>query len=71
MAVDIRATRSFLMLADPMGQRRSDIVSLPTVQDPKRLVTALARRIAELLKSHAGVAGVEQGGAAQGQMRFG
>src|SRR6185295_5417856 len=61
VAVDIRATRTFLMLADPMGQPRSDIVSLPTEQEPKRLVTALARRIAELLKSHAGIVGACQG----------
>jgi predicted NBD/HSP70 family sugar kinase len=61
VAVDIRATRTFLMLADPMGQPRSDIVSLPTAQEPKRLVTALARRIAELLKSHAGSVGACQG----------
>jgi predicted NBD/HSP70 family sugar kinase len=61
VAVDIRATRTFLMLADPMGQPRSDIVSLPTAQEPKRLVTALARRIAELLKSHAGIVGACQG----------
>src|SRR5207253_228641 len=28
VAVDVRATRTFVMLADPMGQPRSDIVSL-------------------------------------------
>src|SRR5262245_38867765 len=61
VAVDIRATRTFLMLADPMGQPRSDIVSLPTAQEPKRLVTALARRIAELLESHTGIVGACQG----------
>ena len=61
MAIDIRASRTFLMLADPMGQPRSDIVSMPTAQEPKRLVTALARRIAELLKSHAGSVGACQG----------
>jgi len=61
VAVDIRASRTFLMLADPMGQPRSDIVSLPTAQEPRRLVTALARRIADLLKSHAGSVGACQG----------
>jgi len=61
VAVDIRASRTFLMLADPMGQPRSDIVSLPTAQEPKRLVTALARRIADLLKSHAGIVGACRG----------
>jgi len=61
VAVDIRATRTFIMLADPMGQPRSDIVSVPTALEPKRLVTALARRIAELLKAHAGLVGACQG----------
>jgi N-acetylglucosamine repressor len=61
VAVDIRATRTYLMLADPMGQPRSDIVSLPTAQEPKRLVTALARRIGELLKAHAGMVGACRG----------
>jgi len=61
VAIDIRASRTFLMLADLMGQPRSDIVSLPTAQEPKRLVTALARRIADLLKSHAGIVGACRG----------
>ena len=42
VAVDIRASCTFLMLADPMGRPRSDIVSLPTVREPRRLVTRLA-----------------------------
>jgi predicted NBD/HSP70 family sugar kinase len=61
VAVDIRASRTFLRLADPMGQPRSDIVSVPTAPEPKRFVTALARRIAELLKAHAGIVGACQG----------
>ena len=44
-----------------MGQPRSDIVSLPTAQDPKRLVAALAARIGELLKAHAASVGKCQG----------
>ena len=61
VAVDIRATRTFLMLADRMGQARSDVVSLPTAQDPKRFVAALASRIRELVKAHAGSVGTCQG----------
>jgi predicted NBD/HSP70 family sugar kinase len=61
VAVDIRATRTYLMLADRMGQGRSDIVSLPTAQDPKRFVAALASRIAQLLAAHAGTIGACQG----------
>jgi predicted NBD/HSP70 family sugar kinase len=57
IAVDIRASRTFLMLADPMGQPRSDIVSMPTARDPKRFVAALAARIRQLLDAHAETAG--------------
>jgi len=52
IAVDIRATRTFLMLADPMGQPRADIVSMATAQDPKRFVAAIAARIRQLLDEH-------------------
>src|SRR5262245_49001062 len=45
VAVDIRASRTFLMLADSMGRPRSVIVSMPTARDPKRLASALAARI--------------------------
>src|SRR5207245_1216837 len=52
VAVDIRASRSYVMLADSMGRPRSAIVSLTTPRDPKRLVRALATRIRSLLESH-------------------
>src|SRR5262245_2967501 len=52
VAVDIRASRTYLMIADPMGRPRSDIVSLTTVREPKQFVTELARRIRRLLDTH-------------------
>ena len=61
VAVDVRATATYLMLADPMGQPRSDIVSMTTPTDPKRFVAALAPRIRELLKTHAKTVGACQG----------
>jgi predicted NBD/HSP70 family sugar kinase len=61
VAVDIRASRTFLMLADPMGRPQSDILSMPTARDPRRLVTALAARIGQLLEAHAGIAGKCEG----------
>jgi N-acetylglucosamine repressor len=61
VAVDIRASRTFLMLADPMGQPRSDIISMPTAQDPARFVAALAARIRQLLEAHEESAGKCQG----------
>jgi N-acetylglucosamine repressor len=61
VAVDIRASRTFLMLADPMGRPQSDISSMPTARDPRRLVATLAARIGQLLEAHAGDAGTCEG----------
>jgi predicted NBD/HSP70 family sugar kinase len=61
VAVDIRASRTSLMLADPMGRPQSDLVSLATARDPRRFIAALAARIRELLKQHAGEAGKCEG----------
>jgi N-acetylglucosamine repressor len=61
VAVDIRASRTFLMLADPMGRPRSDIVSMPTALDPRKCVAALAVRIRLLLEAHGESAGKCQG----------
>jgi N-acetylglucosamine repressor len=57
VAVDVRASRTFLMLADPMGRPRSAIVTMPTARDPRRFVAALADRILELLAADATDAG--------------
>jgi len=61
VAVDIRASRTYLMLADPMGRPRSDIVSMPTLREPKRFVAQLAERIRQLLDAHAEDAGKCEG----------
>lgn len=61
VAVDIRATGSYVMLADRMGQPRSEIISLPTAPDPKRFVATLAARIRQLLETHGETAGKCEG----------
>src|SRR5436190_16037538 len=61
IAVDIRASRTYLMIADPMGRARSDIVSMATARDPRRFVAALAARIRQLLHAHAADAGTCEG----------
>jgi predicted NBD/HSP70 family sugar kinase len=61
VAVDVRASRTFLMLADPMGRPRSAIVSIPTAPDSRGFVAALAARIRQLLDAHAGDAGKCEG----------
>src|SRR5260370_31965665 len=45
LAADIRATRTVLMLADPRGRPRSDIGSLATPRQPRRLVCSLRARV--------------------------
>jgi predicted NBD/HSP70 family sugar kinase len=61
VAVDVRASRTFLMLADPMGRPRSAIVTMPTARDPRRFVTALADRILQLLAADTTDAGKCEG----------
>ena len=61
VAVDVRASRTFLMLADPMGRPRSEIVTMPTARDPRRFIAALAERILQLLEDDATDAGKCEG----------
>jgi predicted NBD/HSP70 family sugar kinase len=58
---DVRDSRTFLMLADPMGRPRSGIVTMPTARDPRRFVAALAVRIRQLLETDAADAGKCEG----------
>ena len=52
VAVDIRASETYLMLADLLGKPLTGVTSFPTVRDPKELVAALAARIKTLLAEH-------------------
>ena len=49
VAVDIRASQTYLMLADLVGKPLGGVSGLPTDHDPKRLIKTLARRIRSLL----------------------
>ena len=49
IAADIRASETFVMLADLLGKPLTGVVSIPTIRDPKKLVTALAARIKALI----------------------
>lgn len=59
VAVDIRASATFLMVADLLGKPLSGVVTLKTIQDPREFVTALAARIRSLLADHPEVHGCE------------
>jgi N-acetylglucosamine repressor len=53
VAADIRATETFLMLADMVGRPLTAVTSFPTVRDPKALVARLGERVCRLLADHA------------------
>jgi len=61
VAVDIRVSRTYLMMADSMGRSRSDIVSIATAREPRRFVTVLAGAIKRLLDAHAADTGKCEG----------
>jgi predicted NBD/HSP70 family sugar kinase len=52
VAADIRASETFLMLADLVGKPLTGVISFPTVSDPKQLIAKLAARIKRLLSDH-------------------
>jgi predicted NBD/HSP70 family sugar kinase len=51
-AVDIRASQTYLMLTDKAGKPLTGVVGVPTVRDPRKLVTLVAARIARLAADH-------------------
>jgi predicted NBD/HSP70 family sugar kinase len=51
VAVDLRASKTYLMIADLLGNPIA-VVGFPIVREPKALVSTLARRIKALLAEH-------------------
>ena len=52
IAVDVRASQTYLMLADLLGKPLTGVIRYPTVTDPREFVTTLARRIRALVSEH-------------------
>jgi predicted NBD/HSP70 family sugar kinase len=52
VAADIRASETFIMLADVLGSPMTGVISFPTVRDPKKLVELLGGRVKQLLADH-------------------
>jgi N-acetylglucosamine repressor len=52
VAADIRASETFLMLADLLGNPMTGAIGFPTVKDPKQLIALLAERVKALLADH-------------------
>ncbi|HJQ23071.1 MAG TPA: ROK family transcriptional regulator [Blastocatellia bacterium] len=59
VAVDIRVTRTYLLLTDRLCKPLVGPVSFPTDHDPKRLVAELGKRIKQLLADHKEVGACE------------
>jgi N-acetylglucosamine repressor len=55
IAVDVRASQTYVMLADLLGKPLAGVIGFPTVREPKMLVTAIAKRIRGLLAEHGGI----------------
>jgi predicted NBD/HSP70 family sugar kinase len=49
VGVDIRATRTFIMVTDLMGRQLSGVISFPTERDFNKLIVELGRRIKQVL----------------------
>ena len=56
VAVDVRATRTFVMITDSIGRQVGDIISFPTQLEPKRFVDSLSKQIRKALDQHEGAA---------------
>ncbi|HEX8248633.1 MAG TPA: ROK family protein [Pyrinomonadaceae bacterium] len=49
VAVDVRASRTFLMMTDSIGRQLGDIISFPTELNPEKFITALVARVRQIL----------------------
>lgn len=52
IAVDVRATRTFIMMTDSIGKQLGEIVSFPTENIPANFVKSLSSRIKQLVKEN-------------------
>jgi N-acetylglucosamine repressor len=64
IAVDVRASQTFVMLADLLGKPLSGVTRFPTDRDPKQLIATLASRVRGMLDDHGGPSACEGMGVA-------
>lgn len=55
IAVDVRASQTFMMLADLLGKPMSGVIGFPTSRDPREVIGAIATRARALLEDHGGL----------------
>ena len=49
VAIDIRPTRTFMLVSDLVGHQLASVTSFPTEHDPKRFVASLVKRVRAVL----------------------
>jgi N-acetylglucosamine repressor len=59
VAVDVRASRTFLMMTDSIGRQIGDINSFPTELNPEKFVAALTSRVRQILRGLPDASGCE------------
>ncbi|MBC7796907.1 MAG: ROK family transcriptional regulator [Pyrinomonadaceae bacterium] len=59
IAIDVRASRTFLMITDLIGKQLEDIISFPTELNPAQFVASLARRIRQILAEKPEISGCD------------
>jgi predicted NBD/HSP70 family sugar kinase len=52
VAVDIRPTRTFVMVTDLVGRQLAGVTSFPTERNPKRFIAGLVKRVKAMLSEH-------------------
>jgi predicted NBD/HSP70 family sugar kinase len=52
VAVDIRPTRTFIMVTDLVGRQLASVTSYPTEREPRRFVSGLVKRVKAILVEH-------------------
>ena len=55
IALDVRASRTFMMVTDSIGKQIGDIVSFPTKFDPKEFVASLGFQVRKALQDEGGL----------------
>lgn len=59
VAVDIRVTRTYILITDRLCKPLVGPVSLPTADDPKKLIVELGKRVKQILADHPEVGACE------------
>jgi predicted NBD/HSP70 family sugar kinase len=64
IAVDVRASQTFVMLSDLLGKPLSGVTRFATDRDPRQLIASLASRVRGMLEDHGGLSACEGMGVA-------